>query len=196
MKKTTTVGEYIKKSTQWRSELTILRSIIISTGLMETVKWSAPVYTHNGKNIVGLGAFKHHVGVWFFQGALLKDPYNLLINAQENVTKALRQWRITSLDEIDETKLKQYLFKAIENNNKGLMIKKSKRKELELPIELQNLFLKNSKVKENFNKLTPYKQREYIEYITEAQKETTKQNRLTKITPLLLQGKGLHDKYR
>jgi len=36
----------------------------------------------------------------------------------------------------------------------------------------------------------------YIEHILEAKQKTTKQNRLTKITPLLLQGKGLHDKYR
>lgn len=47
----------------------------------ETNKWSAPVYTSNGKNIVGLGAFKSYTGLWFFQGALLKDEKKLLINA-------------------------------------------------------------------------------------------------------------------
>ena len=47
-----------------------------------------------------------------------------------------------------------------------------------------------------FEKLTPGKQKEYIEYINSAKKEETKKDRLEKITPLILEGKGLNDKYK
>jgi len=69
--------------------------------MTETIKWSAPVYTFEGKNLVGLGAFKSYVGLWFFQGSLLNDKKKKLINAQEGKIKALRQWRFNSVKEIE-----------------------------------------------------------------------------------------------
>ena len=47
-----------------------------------------------------------------------------------------------------------------------------------------------------FKLLTPSKQREYCEYIDTAKRETTKQTRLEKIKPMIIQGIGLHDKYK
>ena len=51
--------------------------------LEENVKWGTPVYSLNGKNVVGITAFKSYVGLWFFQGIFLKDPFKYLVNAQE-----------------------------------------------------------------------------------------------------------------
>ena len=53
------------------------------------------MYTIDGKNVAGIGKFKHHFGVWFFNGSLIKDKYGRLHNAQEGKTKALRQLRYT-----------------------------------------------------------------------------------------------------
>ena len=57
--------------------LIVLREIIRSTELIETLKWGGPVYTLGGKNVVGIGSFKSYVGLWFFQGAFLKDEEKL-----------------------------------------------------------------------------------------------------------------------
>jgi len=85
----------------------------------ETVKWSAPVYTVNGKNVLGLGAFKKHFGIWFFNGVFMKDEHKLLVNAQENKTKALRQMRFETIEEIDKNLVLLYVKEAIENQKLG-----------------------------------------------------------------------------
>ena len=106
MKRYKSVDDYIAGAEHWQVELIRLREILQSTKLEETVKWGAPCYTHNGKMVVGLGAFKSYVGLWFHQGALLSDPEKVLINAQEGKTKALRQWRFSSLKEIKARPIK------------------------------------------------------------------------------------------
>jgi uncharacterized protein YdeI (YjbR/CyaY-like superfamily) len=166
--------------------------------MTETVKWGVPVYTFEGKNIVGIAGFKSYAGLWFFQGALLKDKKKKLINAQTGKTKALRQWRFKSVKEIEaESKtIKQYLEEAILNQKHGKEIKAEKKKPLEIPKELNGLFKQNKKVKECFNSLSLPKQSEYSEYINEAKRDETKQKRLSKIVPLIIKGKGLNDKYK
>jgi len=166
------------------------------TELEETIKWGSPVYCLNGKNIVGLGAFKSYVGLWLFQGALLKDKKKKLINAQEGVTKALRQMRFNSIDEIDEILILEYLKEAIKNEKAGKEIKPAKKTKIAIPKELKVELNKNAKLKEIFSQLTPFKQREFCEYISEAKRETTKQSRLRKILPMIFKGIGLNDKYR
>ncbi|MBT8318987.1 MAG: DUF1801 domain-containing protein, partial [Gramella sp.] len=83
--------EYISCHQYWEEELRQLHEMILTTELKSEIKWGAPVYTLEGKNVVGLGAFKKHFGIWFFNGALLKENTSLLVNAQEGKTKALRQ---------------------------------------------------------------------------------------------------------
>ncbi len=39
-------------------------------------------------------------------------------------------------------------------------------------------------------------QREYTDHIASAKRDETKQKRIEKILPMLVAGKGLHDKYR
>jgi len=95
MKRAKSVDEYVRDTAEWHDEIDTLRKILQSTTLIEEVKWGAPCYTHSSKNVVGLSAFKSYFGLWFHQGALLKDDQKVLLNAQEGRTKALRQWRIT-----------------------------------------------------------------------------------------------------
>lgn len=61
MKKT--VDRYLLKHKNWQAELEVSREILLANDLVEEVKWGAPVYTVNGKNIVGIGAFKSYVGL-------------------------------------------------------------------------------------------------------------------------------------
>lgn len=197
MKKVNSVEEYIESHEQWVEALSILRTIINSTEMEETLKWSSPVYTINGKNVLGLGAFNHHFGLWFFNGVFLKDEKKLLINAQEGKTKALRQMRFTTIEDIDKKTVLTYVKEAIENQKLGKEIKVDRsKKETIIPVELKQELNKDTSYSSSFNNLTPYKQREYSEYIETAKREATKISRLEKIKPMILNGIGLNDKYK
>ena len=115
MKKFKTADDYILVKSQWEKTLNQLRKIILSTELTETLKWGMPTYTLDGINVAGLVAFKSFVAIWFLNGVFLKDKQKKLINAQEGVTKALRQWRFSSVDEIEPELIKAYIDEAINN---------------------------------------------------------------------------------
>ncbi|HER40813.1 MAG TPA: DUF1801 domain-containing protein, partial [Salinimicrobium catena] len=108
-----TVDQYIVNHPNWEEELRQLREMMHSTELEETVKWGGPVYTLQGKNVVGIGAFKNHCALWFFQGALLKDHTDLLVNAQEGKTKALRQIKLEKGEKLPLKELRKYVEEAI-----------------------------------------------------------------------------------
>ncbi len=192
------INAFIDKQRHYKSALTKLRNIILKTELKETVKWGMPVYTVDDKNILGIGAFKNHFGIWFFQGGLLRDEHNKLINAQEGKTVAMRQWRMETEDQIDEKLLILYIQEAIENQKQGKFIKPSKPVRItpSIPKELKARFADSKELAMSFKDLTPGKQKEYIEYIDSAKRIETKAARLDKIEPMILQGLGLNDKYK
>lgn len=197
MKKVHSVEEYIETNNHWQDALELLRSIVLKTELNEAVKWSAPVYDLNGKNVLGIGAFKHHFCIWFFNGVFLKDEQNLLVNAQKNTTKGLRQMRFNSIEEINKDLVLAYVKEAIENQRAGKEIKvERKGKTVIIPEELKTYLNNDQDLQLAFKALTPGKQREYCEHIASAKREVTKLSRLEKITPMILNGKGLHDKYK
>ncbi len=193
-----TVKTYLEKKSTWRIALNLLREIVRGTGLAETIKWGAPVYTYDGKNIVGLNAFKSYAGLWFFQGALLMDKHNKLVNAQEGKTKAQRQWRFDSLKQIerDADLIRSYIEEAITNQKQGRKIKAVRKKQKVSAPELERLLKNDAGLKTRYQSLSKAKQREYAEYIHKAKQAATKERRLKKITPLILQGVGLNDKYK
>jgi len=108
----------------------------------------------------------------------------------------MRQWRFTSVEEIEEKLVLEYMAEAIKNAKDGKERRPQKKEVLPIPKLLKNALKKDSHLKKCFEELSPYKQREYIEHISEAKKEKTKVSRLEKCIPLLLEGKGLHDKYK
>jgi uncharacterized protein YdeI (YjbR/CyaY-like superfamily) len=198
LKRLKTPEEYIASNKEWQQALILLRDILLSTQMTETIKWGVPVYTFQEKNIVGIAAFKSYAGLWFFQGALLKDKKKKLINAQSGKTKALRQWRFNSVKEIgaESKTLKQYLEEAILNQKQGKEIKPERKKPFDIPKELNVIFKKDKKVKESFYSLSISKQRYYCNYIAEAKREITKISRLEKIVPMISKRIGLNDKYK
>lgn len=197
MLKIHSVEEYLEINSHYKNELDLLRELLLSTELEETVKWSAPVYTINNKNVIGLGGFKQHFCLWFFNGVFLKDEANLLVNAQENKTKALRQLRFTSIDDINKPVVLSYIKEAIENQKLGKEIKPVRQtKKVTIPEILNTVLEENNALHNAFQKLTDAKKREYCEHVASAKRETTKLSRIEKIIPLILKGSGLHDKYK
>jgi uncharacterized protein YdeI (YjbR/CyaY-like superfamily) len=152
---------------------------------------------YNNKNVIGVGGFKKYFTLWFFNGAFLKDEKKHLINANEGVTKSLRQWRFTSKEEINEKEILAYIQEAIKNEEQGKIIKPKKTKtEVIIPTLLQNKFDSDSNLEQSFLKFSPYKQKEFIEYIETAKREETRLSRIEKIKPMILNNIGLNDKYR
>jgi len=191
------VDAYITKHSNFTKLINEIRKTLLSTEFEETIKWGMPTYTINGKNVVGIGAFKSHFGIWFFQGALLKDTHKVLTNAQEGKTQAMRQWRFTNDSKIDKELLLTYINEAIDNEKKGLKIKPiGTKKPLVIPTELVSTINKNKALSISFEKLSLSKKREFSEYIAEAKREATKIKRLEKIIPMIMNGIGLHDKYK
>ena len=195
MKGFDSVDEYIAAS-EWSSELTKLREILTSTDLEETVKWGAPCYTISGKNVVGIAGFKNYFGLWFHQGALLRDESGVLINAQEGKTKALRQWRFDSARAVKVRLIKAYVNEAIELARQGKEIKADRSKVLVIPPELERALAGEPKLARAFAALSKGKQREYADHVQDAKRAETKEKRLAKIVPMIEAGVGLHDKYR
>lgn len=173
----------------------LLQSIILTTELVETVKWGAPVYTCNGKNVLGIGGFKNFFTIWFFNGVFLKDEKQILVNANEGVTKSLRQWRFFSIKDIDEKLILMYIREAIQNEKDGKIIKPQK-KETVISEILQKELNKNPELATAFATFSPSRQREFLEYVETAKREETKHLRIQKIIPMILQHIGLNDKYK
>lgn len=191
------VTQYIQKHSKWSTPLSQIREVLNNTPLVEEIKWGAPSYSFHNKILIGLGAFKNHMGIWFHQGVFLKDTHNKLQNAQEGKTKALRQWRLVEGDTVDKEIVLAYANEAIENCKAGKEVtpKKAAKKVSIDPI-LKNAFSENTTFKKAFNALPPGKQREYADHIESAKREAIQISRLEKIIPMVLSGQGLHDKYK
>ncbi|PWJ40049.1 YdeI/OmpD-associated family protein [Sediminitomix flava] len=194
--KSKTAEEYFLNDPNHQETLLVLRKLILASGLEETFKWSNPTYTWEGKNVMAIRGFKDHVGVWFFNGALMEDKGDVLVNAQEGKTQAMRQWKIDPHQNINIPLFQSYVEEAIENQKAGKVVPVQKKKPLVIPSELQTALDEDQDLKSAFGSLNLTKQREYTDYISEAKREQTKLNRLEKIRPMILEGKGLNDKYR
>lgn len=184
----------IYNNPQWDEAIEKLKAVALLTPLETKIKWGTEVYCYNNKNVVAFGGFKNHFSVWFYNGVFLKDTHQVLERSSEK-TKALRQWKFTSKDAIDEKILLDYILEAIEIAKQDLKI-------TETPIVLapceylQKFLDQDTLLKSNFEALSNYKKKEYIEFIQEAKQEKTKYSRLEKIKPMILSNIGLHDKYR
>ncbi|RVT59910.1 YdeI/OmpD-associated family protein (plasmid) [Niallia taxi] len=189
------VDEFINNAKSWQEEYVKLRSIILDCELTEEFKWMHPCYTLNNKNIVLIHGFKEYVALLFHKGALLKDPEGILVQQTENV-QAARQIRFTNLQEIVEKEavLKAYIHEAIAVEEAGLEVELKKNEEYSVPEELQQKFAENPAFKEAFEALTPGRQRAYLLHFSQAKQAKTREARIEKYLPHILEGKGLNDK--
>ena len=197
MDKAAKIDTYFSRESPFSKGLLRLRKILNNSVLEEDYKWNFPTYTLDGKNIVALGHFKNHFGIWFFQGVFLKDTRGLLRNAQEGKTKAMRAMNYTAIDQIDEDIFLEYVDEAIANAVAGKEVKPDRSpKTVTIPDEMLHAFAKAGSLKAAFEALTPGRQREYCEHVGGAKQEATRLRRLEKCTPMILEGVGLNDKYK
>ena len=143
-----------------------------------------------------LSFFKHYAGLWFFDGALLDDADQVLINAQEGKTRGMRQWRFQGDEVINTEQVQAYVTQAIDNAKAGKHITPKAKAGTEVPELLACALARDTQLAAAFADFTASKQREFSEYITGAKQAATREKRLAKITPMIVRGEGLNDRYR
>ena len=190
------VDFYFDKAEQWQKEVEKLRTIVLDCPLAEELKWGCPCYTFQESNIVLIHVFKEYCALLFFKGSLLSDPNDILIQQTKNV-QAARQIRFTNLREIVklESVLKAYIYEAIEVERAGLKVKLKKVEEFPMPEEFKFRLDKKPALKKAFYALTPGRQRGYLLHFAAPKQSKTREARIDKCTPMIMQGKGLTDDY-
>ncbi len=189
------VDFYFSKAQKWQEEIEKLRTIVLDCGLNEELKWGCPCYTFQKTNIVLIHTFKEYCALLFFKGALLQDTNGILIQQTANVQVA-RQARFTNAREMVKLKkiLQAYIYEAIEVEKAGLKPKLKKTAEFAMPEEFQKKLTKNRALKTAFYALTPGRQRAYLLYFSAPKQSKTRESRIEKYTPQILDGKGLNDR--
>ncbi len=180
----------------WGDAEKLMLDIIADTALTPEFKWGTTIYTYKGKNVVAWGGFKNFFSIWFYNGVFLKDKEKVLVAASAGKTKSLRQWRFTDPKDMSRKKIMAYIRESIQTVKEGKEIKPAKAAAPTLSGLLKKELDKDPSFKDAFKTITPGRQREYIEYIDLAKQDTTKISRISKIKPLVMAGKGLHDKYK
>lgn len=178
----------------WQDETRLLREIALSCGLNEELKWGVPCYVREKKNVILIHTFKDYCAVLFFKGALMKDPKGILIQQTENV-QAARQARFTERKEIVKLKstLKAYIKEAIALEKSGKKVEMKKTTEFTMPDEFKTKLQHSPGLKKAFAALTPGRQRGYLLYFASAKQAKTREARVEKYIPKILDGFGLED---
>jgi uncharacterized protein YdeI (YjbR/CyaY-like superfamily) len=188
------VDAFVGEPGKWQEAYKTLREIVLGCGLEEDFKWGCPCYTHDGHNVVLIHGFKEYCALLFFKGALMQDPKGILIQQTENV-QAGRQIRFTTAAEITKLAkpLKTYIKDAISVEKSGQTIDFKETEEFEMPEELINKMDEVPALRYAFDSLTPGRQRGYILYFAGAKQSATREARIEKYLPKILDGKGLKD---
>lgn len=170
-----------------------LRSIIVKADkdLREDWKWGLH-YAFNGM-VCGYGAFKEHVKLTFFNGSGMKDPKGLFNHCMDN--EFSRSIKFTDVKEIDEADITALVKESVAVNRKGYK-REVQNKNVEVPADLQIALAKNKAAQKYFYGLTYGYRKEYVEHVTEAKREETRQQRIVKIVDLCANGRTLNDKYK
>lgn len=188
------VDFYFNKAKTWQEEIVRLRAIVLDCGLNEELKWGVPCYQFQDSNIVLIHVFKEYCALLFVKGVLLNDEKGILITQTENVQSA-RQLRFTNVKEIAELEatIKAYIYEAIEVEKAGLTVEFKKSSEFKMAEEFQSQLDKNPDLKTAFEALTPGRQRGYLLHFSGAKQSKTREARVEKAIPQILDGKGLDD---
>jgi uncharacterized protein YdeI (YjbR/CyaY-like superfamily) len=188
------VDFFFNKAKKWQQETEQLRTIILGCGLNEELKWGCPCYTYQQSNIVLIHTFRDYCALLFFKGALLKDTNGILIQQTDNV-QAARQIRFTGLMEIieKEVTVRAYVREAIEVEKAGLKVELKQTTEFTIAEEFQSKLDAIPALKTAFNGLTPGRQRAYLLHFAAPKQSKTREARVEKCIPQILDGKGLND---
>jgi uncharacterized protein YdeI (YjbR/CyaY-like superfamily) len=175
---------------QWKAEIAEMRRALSGLAMKEERKWGSPTFTVDGKNIVIMQGFKEYFGLGFFQGALLKDSKNLLV--QLGQVQAGRVMKFVSAKDIKAkaATIKAYVREALAVEKAGLRVEPKKTSDFPVPEELTARFRQDPRFKRAFQALTPGRQRSYLYHFGAAKQSATRAARIEKSMRAIFEGKG------
>jgi hypothetical protein len=173
-----------------RSMVVELRDWIFRTApdLTESIKWN--VLCYSGRKLVcGLSACKKHVAITFFRGTELGDPGGLFDPNGEGNT-SIRTVRVTSLAKLNRRALAELLLAAVDLDAQRdvPLPPKMKREALPMPKFFAEALKKHKKAAGFFASLAPTYQREYLQWLSSAKREETRNQRLQQTLRALAAG--------
>ena len=189
------VDAYIDKSADFAKPiLTHVRQLIheVCPDVKETLKWSMPAFEYKGI-LCGMAAFKEHATFGFWKHSLLG------LGDRAEATAMGSFGKLRSLKDLpSDAKVKKLIKEAMRLNDEGIKIEKKvpkEKKELVVPAILLEALAKNAKASETFDRLSYSHKKEYVEWITEAKTDATRDKRLATTIEWLTEGKARNWKY-
>ena len=159
----------------------------------ETMKWSAPGFTLNGKILLMMAAFKQHAALNFWRGQEIGDG-SPKAGAMGQFGRLTTVSDLPSDDEFDEL-----VRQAAALARTAPAPRKSKHEPKpppEMHPEFANALAANPTAKATLDGFPPSAQRDYLEWISEAKQDATRANRIATAVEWLAEGKRRHWKYQ
>ncbi len=200
IKKDARIDSYISKSAVFAKPILIhLRELVHLTcpEVEEKIKWGFPHFDYKGM-MCSMASFKKHCAFGFWKASLMKDK-TLIANAESESAMG-HYGKITSLKDLpSDKKIIAHINEAMMLNEKGVKLPAKKVKAVNKETLVPDYFLKqlkkNKKAFTTFEKFSPSHKREYIEWITEAKTDETKNRRMQTAIEWLVEGKSRNWKY-
>lgn len=195
----TKVDEYIEKSPDFAQPiLNYLRESVheFCPDAEEAIKWKFPTFMYKNKILCSMVSFKQYCSMGFW----LHDDMQTLKNLETDVEKTnmFSLGKITKLEDLPtKPQLKKIILEAIELTDLGVKLKKSAptKVEIEIPEYFKIALTENKKASGVFDKASPSFRKEYINWITDAKTETTRNKRIEQALEWISEGKGRNWKY-
>jgi uncharacterized protein YdeI (YjbR/CyaY-like superfamily) len=163
----------------------------------ETIKWSMPSFVYRGKILCGMAAFKEHCTFGFWHQGMNK----VLGGDVPKPDSAMGGFgRVTSVNDLpSDKKMALYIRKAAALNESDAPARPRPARRLVAPLvvpeDLAAGLQKNKAAAATFRKFSPSNRKEYIDWITEAKRDETRQKHLVTTLEWLAEGKSRNWKY-
>lgn len=200
-KKDKRIDAYITKAKPFaRPILTHVRELIHKgcPEVEETIKWGMPSFDYKGA-FFSIAAFKEHCALGFWKSALIEDKHGYLQPIANKGGAAMGNFgRVESLKDLPSDKIMlDYIRQAKKLNDEGIkpVRKPSERRQLEAPDYMLTAIQKNKRAWTTYDNFSASNQRDYIEWITEAKTEATRNKRLAQAIEWMTEGKPRNWKY-
>ncbi len=195
------VDKYIANSREFaRPILEKVRKAALksSSKIEETINWNLLCWEQNGL-VAGVGAFKAHVCLPFFKGDIMNDSDNLFDKSGGCAIGSIKSSNVKEMP--TQAVLVKYIKQEIQLNESGVKAGKSTggrrdKKDLKIPFYFLKAVKKNKKAFKTFDEFSYTHQSEYVEWVTEAKREETREKRLATTVEWLSRSKSKNWKYR
>jgi uncharacterized protein YdeI (YjbR/CyaY-like superfamily) len=165
----------------------------------EKMKWSMPFFDYKGEMLCHMASFKQHAVMGFWKAPLMKDPI-LVENAKSEAAMG-HLGKISSLKDLPpDKKIIAWIKEAMALNDKGIKLaakpKAADKKELVVPDYFLKALSKNKKALQIFTAFPYSHKKEYVQWITEAKTEETKNKRMASAIEMIAENKSRNWKYK